>query len=82
LPQAVDYLLNLGFTAEEIDYLRGLPQFARAPASSSITSAAFVSRAIYSPCRKGTPLFAGEPLLTVRAPIVEAQCRKRTCWPR
>ena len=27
LPQVVDYLLNLSFTAEEIDYLRGLPQF-------------------------------------------------------
>ena len=29
LPQAVDYLLNLSFTAEEIDYLRGLAQFRR-----------------------------------------------------
>src|SRR5579862_817199 len=27
LQQAVDYLLNLSFTAEEIDYLRDLPQF-------------------------------------------------------
>src|SRR5208283_3501464 len=27
LGQAVDYLLNLSFTAEEIAYLRGLPQF-------------------------------------------------------
>ena len=28
LPQAVEYLQNLRFTREEIDYLRGLPQFA------------------------------------------------------
>ena len=27
LPQVVDYLLNLSFTAEEIDYLRSLAQF-------------------------------------------------------
>src|ERR1035441_7613135 len=31
LAQAIDYLLNLSFTAEEIDYLRNLPAFARAP---------------------------------------------------
>src|SRR5712692_2415311 len=29
LEQAVTYLLNLSFGAEEIDYLRGLPQFLR-----------------------------------------------------
>ena len=29
IPQVVDYLLNLSFTAEEIAYLRGLPQFAQ-----------------------------------------------------
>ena len=31
LPQVVDYLLNLSFTGEEIDYLRGLAQFRLAP---------------------------------------------------
>src|ERR1035437_6090533 len=30
LSQVVDYLLNLSFTAEEIDYLRGLAQFRHA----------------------------------------------------
>ncbi len=30
LEQAVEYLLNLSFSADEIDYLKGLPQFARA----------------------------------------------------
>src|SRR5260370_7711816 len=29
IPQIVDYLLNLSFTADEIGYLRDLPQFAR-----------------------------------------------------
>ena len=32
LAQAVDYLLNLKFCDEEIDYLRGLPQFRRVSA--------------------------------------------------
>jgi nicotinate phosphoribosyltransferase len=73
LPQVVDYLLNLSFTDEEVEYLRGLPQFSR------------VSRAFFDYLRtfrftgdlfavpEGTPLFAGEPVLTIRAPIIEAQ---------
>ena len=32
LQQALEYLLNLRFTGPEIDYLRGLPQFARVSA--------------------------------------------------
>ena len=31
LEQAVDYLLNLSFTREEIDYVRGLSQFSQVP---------------------------------------------------
>ena len=31
LPQVVEYLLNLSFTADEIAYLRGLVQFRLAP---------------------------------------------------
>src|ERR1039458_10136193 len=37
IPQIVDYLLNVSFTAEEIAYLRALPQFAQ------VSSAFFVS---------------------------------------
>jgi len=73
MEQCVDYLLNVRFSADEIDYLRGLQQFAR------------VSRAFFDYLRDfrftgdlfavadGTPLFAGEPMLTLRAPIIEAQ---------
>ena len=73
LPQAVDYLLNLGFDAEEIDYLRGLPQFARAPREffDYLRDFRFTGDLFAVP--EGTPLFAGEPLLTIRAPIIEAQ---------
>jgi nicotinate phosphoribosyltransferase len=73
LAQVVEYLLNVSFRDQEIDYLRGLPQFAR------------FSKAFFEGLRElrftgdlfavseGTPLFAGEPVLTVRAPLIEAQ---------
>jgi nicotinate phosphoribosyltransferase len=73
LPQAVDYLLNLGFAGEEIDYLRGLPQFARAPGEFFDYLRGFRFTGDLFAVPEGTPLFAGEPLLTVRAPIIEAQ---------
>ena len=73
IPQVVDYLLNLSFTAEEIDYLRGLPQFARvSPAFFEyLRNFRFTGDLFAVP--EGTPLFAGEPVLTIRAPIIEAQ---------
>jgi len=73
LPQAVDYLLSLGFAAEEIDYLRGLPQFARAPREFFDYLRAFRFTGDLFAVPEGTPLFSGEPLLTVRAPVIEAQ---------
>jgi nicotinate phosphoribosyltransferase len=73
LPQAVDYLLGLSFSAEEIDYLRGLPQFARAPREffDYLRDFRFTGDLFAVP--EGTPLFAGEPLLTIRAAVIEAQ---------
>ena len=73
LPQAVDYLLNLGFASEEIEYLRGLAQFARAPREFFDYLREFRFTGDLFAVPEGTPLFAGEPLLTVRAPIIEAQ---------
>ncbi len=73
LEQAVEYLLNLRFTAEEIDYLRGLPQFSRAPAAFFDYLGGFRFTGDVFAAPEGTPLFAGEPLLTVRAPLIEAQ---------
>ena len=49
---------------------RSSPRVAR---PSSITSATSASPAISSPSPKAPSLFAGEPVLTVRAPIIEAQ---------
>lgn len=73
LAQVVDYLLGLSFTGEEIDYVRGLPQFARAPAGffERLRELRFTGDLFAVP--EGTALFAGEPVLTVRAPLMEAQ---------
>jgi nicotinate phosphoribosyltransferase len=73
LPQVVDYLLNLSFTAEEIDYLRGLPQFRNvSPAFFDyLRNFRFTGDLFAVP--EGTPLFAGEPMLMLRAPVIEAQ---------
>src|SRR5947209_11308606 len=73
LPQVVDYLLNLNFTREEIDYLRGLPQFRNVSAGFFDYLHAFRFTGDLFAVPEGTPLFAGEPVLTVRAPIIEAQ---------
>lgn len=73
LPQVVEYLLNLGFSAGEIDYLRGLPQFRHASAGffDYLARLRFTGDLFAVP--EGTPLFAGEPVLNIRAPIIEAQ---------
>ncbi len=73
LEQAVDYLLNLRFTADDIDYLRGLPQFAHTSPQffEMLLNLRFTGDLFAVP--EGTPLFAGEPFLTLRAPIIEAQ---------
>jgi len=73
LQQAVDYLLNLRFTSEEIDYLRGLPQFASVSPAFFEYLRAFRFTGDLFAVPEGTPLFAGEPMLTIRAPIIEAQ---------
>lgn len=73
LQQAVEYLLNLRFTAEEIAWLRGLPQFARvAPEFFEYLAALRFTGDLFG-MREGTPVFPNEPILTVRAPLIEAQ---------
>ncbi|HXK04444.1 MAG TPA: nicotinate phosphoribosyltransferase [Verrucomicrobiae bacterium] len=73
LPQVVDYLLNLRFTSEEIDYLRGLPQFAGVSPAFFEYLRTFRFTGDLFAVPEGTVLFAGEPMLTIRAPIIEAQ---------
>ena len=73
LQQCVAYLLGLRFTAEEIEYLRGLAQFAGVSAAffDYLRDFRFTGDLFSVP--EGTPLFAGEPMMTVRAPLIEAQ---------
>jgi nicotinate phosphoribosyltransferase len=73
LHQVVEYLLNLSFAGEEIDYLRKLPQLAGASEGfwSYLANFRFTGDLFAVP--EGTVLFAGEPVLAIRAPLIEAQ---------
>ena len=73
LAQAVDYLQNLRFLADEIDYLRGLPQLSNASPGffDYLREFRFTGDVFAVP--EGTPLFAGEPMMTIRAPLIEGQ---------
>ncbi len=73
LPQAIEYLEGLSFNGAEIEYLRSVPQLAGAPASffESLTSFHFEGDVWAVP--EGTPLFAGEPVMTVRGPLWQTQ---------
>ena len=73
LPQCVDYLLNLRFTPEEIGYLRGLPQFAQVSPAFFEYLVDFRFNGDLFAVPEGTPLFAGEPMMMVRASLIEAQ---------
>jgi len=73
LAQAVDYLLNLRYTSEEIAYLKSLPQFSQAGGDFFNMLAEFRFTGDLFAVAEGTPMFAGEPLLTLRAPLMEAQ---------
>jgi nicotinate phosphoribosyltransferase len=73
LAQAVEYLRDLKFQREEIDYLRGLAQFKHAPPEffDFLGKLRFTGDLFAVP--EGTPVFANEPIAIVRAPLVEAQ---------
>lgn len=70
LEQVVNYIQNLHFTKEDIDFLR----------SKNIFSESFLEYLkdfrftgdIYA-VREGTPIFPNEPIMTVRAKAIEAQ---------
>lgn len=73
LEQAAEYLVNLSFTPDEIEYLRGLPVFGRVSRAFFETLRDFRFTGDVFAVAEGTPMFAGEPVLIVRAPIMEAQ---------
>ena len=68
--QVVEYLENLTFTGEDIEFLRG----------KGIFSGAFLDylKNFQFSCDvwavpEGRPIFPGEPIVTVRGPVIQAQ---------
>ena len=73
LAQAIEFLLAMRFDGRSIDYLRGLPVFSRAPAGFWEYLAGLRFTGDVHAIPEGTVVFAGEPLVRVRAPLIEAQ---------
>jgi nicotinate phosphoribosyltransferase len=73
LHRAVEYLLNLNFKAEEIAYLRGLENFRNAPAGFWDYLAGFRFTGDVFAVPEGTVLYAGQPVMNIRAPLIEGQ---------
>ncbi|MEP7337941.1 MAG: nicotinate phosphoribosyltransferase [Acidobacteriota bacterium] len=73
LEQALSYLRTVNFNREEIEYLRRLPVFANvAPEFFDYLADFRFSGEVWA-MPEGTVAFAGEPLLRVTAPLIEAQ---------
>ncbi len=70
LEQAIDYILNLKFTKDDIEYLKSLNLFDE-KFLNYLSTFSFTGD-VYS-VKEGTMVFPGEPILTVCAPIMEAQ---------
>ena len=70
LDKITDYINNLHFTKEDIAYLRSTNQFTE-EFLKYLETFKFTGDIYAIP--DGTPIFANEPLLTVKAPIIEAQ---------
>ena len=73
LEQAVEYLLNLRFRTEEIEYLKSLRQFANVPEEfyDRLLNLRFTGDLFAVP--EGTAIFPNEPIAIIRAPLLEAQ---------
>ena len=73
LELALEFLEEVRFETDEIEFLRGQEVFARVSDNffDYLRKFHFTGEAWAIP--EGTPVFAGEPLLRVTAPIIEAQ---------
>lgn len=70
LEQAIDYVLNLKFGKEEIEYLSSLQIFSD-KFIEYLKDFKFTGDIYAVP--EGTVVFPGEPILTVKAPVMQAQ---------
>jgi nicotinate phosphoribosyltransferase len=73
LHRVVEYLENLCFTANEIAYLRGLPSLRNASAGFWDYLANFRFSGDVFAVPEGTVLYEGQPVMNVRAPLIEGQ---------
>jgi nicotinate phosphoribosyltransferase len=73
LEQAIHYLQHLSFSPEQIAYLRGHPAFQRIPNDWFERLASFRFACDVWAIPEGTVVFAGEPLLRVSGPFMQAQ---------
>ena len=73
LEQVLDYLENLHFSPEEIEYLRGQRVFEHVSHDFWEYLANFRFTGEVWAIPEGTPAFPGEPLIRVTAPIIESQ---------
>ena len=70
LEQAMEYLLNWRFDEEDIAYLRSLNLFSE-DFLEYLRKMRFTGD-VYA-VKEGTPVFPGEPILTIKAPLIQAQ---------
>ena len=70
LQQIIDYIQNLHFSPEDIEYLRGRKLFSE-EFLQYLASFKFTGDIWAVP--EGTPVFPKEPIITVRAPAIQAQ---------
>lgn len=70
LEQVINYLENLNFTDEDIEFLKEKHMFSNA-FLEYLKSFEFVCDVWAIP--EGTPIFPGEPMVTVRGPVIQAQ---------
>src|SRR5213079_860383 len=73
LEQAIEYLVAVRFDGRSVDYLRALPVFSHVSAGFWDYLAAFRFSGDVHAIPEGTVVFAGEPLVRVRAPVIEGQ---------
>ena len=73
LEQALTDLLRLGFSDEQVDYVRGLPAFGHVPDSWFNQLRTFKFTGDVWAMREGTIFFGGETVLRVEAPLAQAQ---------
>lgn len=70
LGQIIEYVKNLKFTPEDIEYLRSLNMFGE-EFLEYLKDFRFTGDIYAVP--EGTPIFPREPVITVKAPVIEAQ---------